>query len=241
MSHHHHRAELLLRVLEGQHLHYTSHHSHPSTDARHSAPLLTAKDDQLLTDHVNAPPSKRRRTSAPFNAATPSTHTTDSDSPSTSSHPLISSLHPVRLLLHAFLTDDDGARLLRVSRTTALSLLAGFTFQQHVFLGDSQLQLQRMTALYEAYDVRPTRMCLSFAASPLTFDHSTGRSPLPSSLQSLVLGPLPRAPNGSFNTATMFDPHVPALCEAIFAPGRGAPKGRRHRTRSASSCWERGA
>jgi hypothetical protein len=75
-------------------------------------------------------------------------------------HPFIVCLRPIRFFLHPFLADDDAARLLRVSRTTSLALMPGFTFQQHVFVALSQVQMLRMRALYEAYDVRPTRMSL---------------------------------------------------------------------------------
>ena len=108
-------------------------------------------------------------------------------SPPPSSHRLLAVLSPVRRLFQPFLTDDDAARLLRVGRTAALSLLPGFTFRSHVFLPETEGQLWRLKALYGAYDLRVTRLCL-----PAGFEvrHFTDRSPFPSSLTALLFAPV---------------------------------------------------
>ena len=118
--------------------------------------------------------------------------------------------------MHPFLVDEDVARLLRVGHLTALALLPGFTFHQHVFEGDSQQQMLRMRALYEVYNLRPTRMCLLEKLRSLSLEEGSGRSPFPSSLTSLVTGPrensrliLPQR-----GTAFLLAPMAP-LCEAI--------------------------
>ena len=78
------------------------------------------------------------------------------------------------MLLHSFLADHDAARLLRVCRTIALALLPGFSFHQHVFEGESQQQMLRMRALYEAYDLRPTRMCRRRSCSRCRWRRAAG-------------------------------------------------------------------
>ena len=118
-----------------------------------------------------------------------------------SAHPYVVCLQPVRTILQSFLSDEDGARLLRVSRTTALALLSGFTFRHHIFVGESQQQMFRLRALYEAYDVRPTLMILSDEVEELSPEEHSGRSPFPSTLTSLLLGPLPVFCNRVFREA----------------------------------------
>ena len=127
----------------------------------------------------------------------------------------LDSLHPVRPLLHSFLSDEDGARLLRVSRSIARNLLPGFTFHQHVFVGESEQQMFRLQALYEAYDMRPMRMYLSFELRILSLEEGTDRSPFPSSLTSLVLAPPIRALHRS--DPLMFDADA-ERCEEIDCP-----------------------
>ena len=107
-------------------------------------------------------------------------------------HPLSNAVQPVRTILHGFLSDYDAGRLLRVSRTTAHSLLLGFTFQQHVFCCEDLPAMLTMKSLYETYGMRPTRMCLSEGMMNLSHPQVTGDvgSPFPSSLTSLQLGPL---------------------------------------------------
>jgi hypothetical protein len=145
-------------------------------------------------DSETTTPQKRRRLSSPrlpsdVSISTPSGVTTRSPSAKPAPHPLVVCLQPIRSLLHPFLTDDDAARLLRVSRTTAFALLPGFVFFQHVFEGESQAQMLRMKALYEAYDVWPTLMCLSRSLTEVSLEEGSGRSPFPSTLTSLLLGP----------------------------------------------------
>ena len=120
-------------------------------------------------------------------------------------HPLLHCLQPVRTLLHPFLTDTDAGRLLRVSRTTAQVLLPGFTFREHVFCGESDRQMRCLKALYEKYDMRPTRMCLSEEMQRLALDGG-GLSPLPTSLTSLLLGPLPSSSRWGERSVFTSDP-----------------------------------
>ena len=131
------------------------------------------------------------------------------------SHPFAVSLGPVRLVVHGFLSDDDAVRLLRVSRTVALALLRGFTFHEHVFCGDSEGQLWRLKRLWEKYDLCPTRMCLSSTVTSLSLDEDSGLSPFPSSLKSLLLGPLPHSPDRTPYEDTLFDSAALARCGAI--------------------------
>ena len=74
-------------------------------------------------------------------------------------HPILR-LKPIATVLHLFLEDDDAARLLRVSHSIARTLLLGYTFDQHVFTGETEAQMRRMKALFAKYDMRPTRMAL---------------------------------------------------------------------------------
>ena len=131
-----------------------------------------------------------------------------------STHPILR-LQPVRSVLHPFLTDKDAARLLRAGRTTVLALLPGFTFTQHVFVGKSQQQMLRMRALYEAYDMRPTRMCLLEELQSLSFEESSGRSPFPSSLRSLSLGPMTES--NDIDELGLFD-HSSLIEQLVLCP-----------------------
>lgn len=117
--------------------------------------------------------------------------------------PLVSALTPIRLLLHPFLTDVDAIRLLRVSRTTATSLLHSFTFYEHIFEPASVNEMRRMKALYQAYDMRQTRMCLGEA---LVLKDVRGESPFPSSLTSLLLGRVSRWSDGRLIPDCIFGP-----------------------------------
>jgi hypothetical protein len=142
-------------------------------------------------------------------------------------------LRPIRALFNLFLSDSDAAQLLRVSRTTALALLPGFTLRQHVFVGESQAQMLRMRALYEAYDMRPTRMCLSSDVRSLSLEEGSGRSPFPSSLTSLLLGPLPPDDGDRVPHPTMFDAEA-VICESIDCLWTRLAKPRTRPTRPSS-------
>jgi hypothetical protein len=135
--------------------------------------------------------------------------------PIPSAHPLVVCLQLIRTLLHLFLVDDDAARLLRVSHNTTCALLPGFAFRQYVFVGESQAQMLRMRALYEAYDVRPTRMCLSADVRSLSLEKSSGRSPFPPSLTSLILGPDLSSRNAG--RMCMFGSSA-VTCDAVHCP-----------------------
>ena len=136
-----------------------------------------------------------------------------------STHPILG-LRPVRSVLHPFLTDKDAARLLRAGRTTTLALLPGFTFTQHVFEGKSQQQMLRMRALYEAYDMQPTQMCLSRQLQSLWLKEGSGRSPFPLTLTSLLLGPMVSRRTMSTSIRVCSIPRLP--CVSPFGvPGRG--------------------
>ncbi len=85
---------------------------------------------------------------------------------STSKHldpPLLAVLQPVRLVLQQFLDDGDGARLLRVSSSTARRLLTGFTFNSHVFLCDFFRDVERMRDLFARYQMLILRVQVSKA------------------------------------------------------------------------------
>jgi hypothetical protein len=127
-------------------------------------------------------------------------------------------LQLVASVLHPFLSDVDAARLLRVSRTTALALLPGFIFQEHVFVGESEAQMRRMKALYHKYDLRPTRMCLSAQMKSFSLDTDGGRSLFPSSLTSLLLGPPPRVQSSLLMEGGLFNAETTAWCEAVQCP-----------------------
>ena len=119
-------------------------------------------------------------------------------------HSHMPSLMPVRSLLHLLLTDEDAARLLRVSRTAATQLLQGYTFTQHVFELPSVEAMWRLKALYAAYDLRPTRMALPELVRRAALKGGSGRSPFPSSLTSLLLGPMPRTVEGRVESRCLF-------------------------------------
>ena len=117
----------------------------------------------------------------------------------------LAALFPIRSLLHLLLTDEDAARLLRVGRTVATSLLSGYTFHQHVFEPASVQEMRRLKALCEAYDVRPTRMCVPVAGiAEMGREAGSGGSPFPSSLTSLVLGSVAPDEDGHIAPHRMF-------------------------------------
>ena len=107
--------------------------------------------------------------------------------------PLLDALRPLLSHLHSFLSDDDAARLLRTSRTTALTLLPSYAFTRHVFQPASLASLRRLRELCLAYRLRIAQLDLphqltAFACEP-ALPHL---SPIPASVTSLALG--------SFNT-----------------------------------------
>ena len=126
----------------------------------------------------------------------------------------LSVLFPIRTLLHPLLSDDDAARLLRVSRTTAIHLLTGYTFTRHVFQPDSVAAMWSMKALYEAYGMRPTRMCLPGDLEDLRLEEGSGRSPFPSSLTCLLLDVFSQDAPDVWHF-TMLDPDIAAKKESI--------------------------
>jgi hypothetical protein len=121
-----------------------------------------------------------------------------------SSRLLLLALAPIRSLLHRLLSDDDAARLLRVSEAAALSLLRGFTFHCHGFEGKNQRQMWRLKALCDKFDLRPTRRCLSTGLWAVRLEEASGRSPFPSSLTTLLLGPKPRGRDISRERPSIF-------------------------------------
>ena len=70
----------------------------------------------------------------------------------------------------------------------------------------------RLKALYEAYDMRPTRMALSKDMEELELEEGSGRSPFPSTLTDVLLDVLPESYD---DLSTMFDPEVAELAESI--------------------------
>ena len=95
-------------------------------------------------------------------------------------------LESVRLALHPLLTDEDAARLLRVSRLFACRVLRHFTFRHHTFVAIDEAQLGRLRALYERFGLRVTRMVVSNGGSMTFSTSSRDSSPFPSSLVSLA-------------------------------------------------------
>ena len=124
----------------------------------------------------------------------PSPPTVASSTPSSPLWPslLFSSLHPVRSLIHRFLTDEDAARLLRTSASLAHLLLRGFSFTSHVFEPVDLPHLHRLTTFHSAYDLRPTLLMLPRSLRQLDFHPVTGLSPFPASLTTLALGEVRR-------------------------------------------------
>ena len=91
-----------------------------------------------------------------------------------------------RHCLHAFLTDADGARLLRAGRTSA-GLVAGFRFRC-VFRPHYDREVRTTLALYAQYDMRITRLQVLHDVYDALVDWNTGRSWLPASLVTLAFG-----------------------------------------------------
>ena len=155
--------------------------------------------------------------------------------PPLSTAPLHDALRPVLPLFQPFLTDADAARLLRTSRTTALTLLPCYTFRTHTFDIASAASLQTLSDLCLAYQLRIIRLRLEQHAEPLEpgalpaglthldvgyrFDQPFRVGVLPASLLHLDLGtfyvhPLPAGviPSGVLQVL---------LTEQYVGPGRG--------------------
>jgi hypothetical protein len=96
----------------------------------------------------------------------------------------------VRQGFHAFLSDEDAARVLRVNRCLTSAALHDFRFTRHLFCADSAQQLRRMTALYKRYSLHILLMHFSFLFNDSLVDID-GRSLLPASLIALALGHVP--------------------------------------------------
>ena len=62
----------------------------------------------------------------------------------------------------------------------------------------------RLKALCEAYDLRPTRMCLVGEMRKVAVERSTGRSPFPSSLSCLSFAPIPLSTDADSQPRGMF-------------------------------------
>ena len=103
---------------------------------------------------------------------------------------LLPLLQPVRHCLHTFLSDQDAARLMRVSRAIAASLLADYAFVDHVFAyeGRTVADVKPSFALYARYRMRILRMCLPRHWNESLVDCRYGRSVLPPSLIALTTG-----------------------------------------------------
>ena len=74
------------------------------------------------------------------------------------------------------LEDEDAARLLRVSRYTATTLLTGYSFHRHAFLAESASHLRRLTSFYSDYSMSITRMRLAAVFNDPLHDVTTGQS-----------------------------------------------------------------
>ena len=103
--------------------------------------------------------------------------------------PLLDALHPVLSLFHSLLTDADAARLLRSSRTAALTLLPSYTFTSHIFKSVSLASLRRLRDLCLLYQLRITQLVLPHYLRDLTFDLTTPHlSPIPASVTAVTWG-----------------------------------------------------
>jgi hypothetical protein len=132
-------------------------------------------------------PTKRSRGEAEATASSPVPAST-STSTAAADHISIFSLSPVSTVVHAFLTDADGARGMQVSRAFTAALLCGFTFNAHVFRPASTPQLKNCLALYSRYGLRITRLCLPKDFNEPLLEEGTGRPLLPESLIALTMG-----------------------------------------------------
>ena len=101
---------------------------------------------------------------------------------------LLPLLQPVRLCLHAFLSDRDATRLMQTSHSIAASLLADHAFVDHVFTHHSLTKARQSFAFYARYHMRILRLCLPKTWNAPLVDRKSGRSLLPASLLSLTLG-----------------------------------------------------
>ena len=91
-------------------------------------------------------------------------------------------------IFHSLLADADAARLLRTSRTTALALLAGYTFTSHTFEPTSLPSLCRLRDTSLLDGLRMTQLVLG-AIAVVDFDCAPPHmSPFPACLTSLRLG-----------------------------------------------------
>ena len=115
---------------------------------------------------VESLPSKRRRAAPPTSTS------------------VLHLLLPVRHALHRFLTDEDAARLLRLTSSLGMSLIHGYTISSHVFIWP---QSKIRTALYVTSGARISRVCLQSAFNQPLVDEATGQSLLPSSVENLTL------------------------------------------------------
>ena len=126
------------------------------------------------------------------------------------SAPLVAALRPVRTVLQRFLTDSDAARLLRVSRTLTIALLPSFTFRHHPFEPTDTDHLHRLHALLDTYSLRIDRLALPSTLPQLRFDSLTRRSPIPASVTTLLLGPVPRTDDGLIHPHCIVDDAISA-------------------------------
>ena len=135
-------------------------------------------------------------------------------SPTTPSPLLL--LTPLRFCLHAFLSDLDAIRLLRTSTAVAQALLADFVLR-HVFEWDGQPRRQRSLcfAHFERCGVRLNCSCSAGFNSPVV-DATPGRSLLPATLHSLVMGRWrqPSPPSGHPATSAVRKGFVAAALDA---------------------------
>ena len=101
---------------------------------------------------------------------------------------LLPQLQPVRHCLHAFLSDEDAARLMQVNRSLTTALLSGYRFFNHAFTFERAADVKRLLALYAKYGMCITRLFLPPDWNDPLVDSSTGQPHLPPSLVALSLG-----------------------------------------------------
>ena len=112
---------------------------------------------------------------------------TDHSSASTS-RCLLHLVQPACQLVQALLSASDAVQFMRTSHSVSASLLAGYSFTEHVFSFNSGADLKRSLRFYERHDKRIVRLCLPADWNEPLVDTASGRSVLPHSLLALSLG-----------------------------------------------------
>ena len=136
------------------------------------------------------------------------------------SAPLINAIKPVRLQLHALLTEEEAARLLCVSRSFTHCLLRSFVFRRHAFIASNDREVRRVLRLHESFDLQVTRLMLSSdsaISAALDWSHQLLLAP---SLISLALGPVESSGNQPHPQSIFCDSAPDRLLPSSIRPWR---------------------